>query len=110
MDNFRILEKFVYNDTKNTLNRSSKSISLRTFLCPLGDFLNILLHCQKVRMGGGLKMGNFNSKNTQFFDIKGKMGVVSHICIYKIKKNYENFRIFSLPCTFLNHPNLTHCL
>jgi hypothetical protein len=29
-------------------------------------------------------MGNFNFKNTQFFDIKGKMGVVSHICIYKI--------------------------
>jgi hypothetical protein len=29
-------------------------------------------------------MGNFNLKNTQFFDIKGKMGVVSHICIYKI--------------------------
>ncbi len=29
-------------------------------------------------------MGNFNLKNTQFFAIKGKMGVVSHICIYKI--------------------------
>jgi hypothetical protein len=31
----------VYNDTKNTLDRSSKSISLRTFLGPLGDFLYI---------------------------------------------------------------------
>jgi hypothetical protein len=29
-------------------------------------------------------MGNFNFKNTQFFAIKGKMGMVSHICIYKI--------------------------
>ncbi len=46
-------------------------------------------------------MGNFNLKKTQLFDIKGKMGVVSHICIYNINKNYENFRIFSLPCTFL---------
>jgi hypothetical protein len=55
-------------------------------------------------------MGNFNFKNTQFSDIIGKMGVVSHICIYKLTKNYENFRIFSLPCTFLNHPNQTHCL
>ncbi len=29
-------------------------------------------------------MGNFNFKNTQFFNIKEKMAVVSHICIYKI--------------------------
>jgi hypothetical protein len=29
-------------------------------------------------------MGNFNLKNTQFFDIKGKIGVVLHLCIYKI--------------------------
>ncbi len=40
-------------------------------------------------MGGGLKMRNFNFKNTYFFDsahldMKGKIGVVSHICIYKI--------------------------
>jgi hypothetical protein len=45
-------------------------------------------------------MGNFNLKNTQFFDIKGKRGVVSIICIYIINTlslstdRYENFRSF----------------
>jgi hypothetical protein len=39
------------------------------------------------------KIVNFNL-NTQFFDIKGKMGVVSHICIYKINNGSKNVYIF----------------
>ncbi len=93
--NIYILENFVYTDTKNTLNRSSKSISLRMFLCPLGDFLYIYsLALLKSYGFGGLKMGNINFKNTYFFDIKGKMGVVSHICIYKINNRSKNVYIF----------------
>jgi hypothetical protein len=78
--------KFVYTDTKNTLNSSSKSISLRTFLGPLGDFIYIYsLALLKSYDGRGVKKwGILILKNTQFFDIKGKMGVVSHICIYKL--------------------------
>ncbi len=52
-------------------------------------------------MGGGLKKRNFNFKNTYFFDsahldMKGKIGVVSHICIYKINNGFKKM------CTFLN--------
>jgi hypothetical protein len=44
--------------------------------------------------GGGVKMENFYFKNTYFFDNKGKVGVVSHICIYKINNRSKNVYIF----------------
>jgi hypothetical protein len=43
--------------TKNTLDRSSKSISLKTFLCPLGDFFYSLALLKSY--GRGLKNGEF---------------------------------------------------
>jgi hypothetical protein len=48
-------------------------------------------------------MGNFNFKNTYFFDsarlnIKGKMGVVSHICIYKINNRSKNLTFLNPSC------------
>jgi hypothetical protein len=72
----------VYNDTKNTLNRSSKSISLRTFYGPLGDLIfSYSLALLKSYDGRGVKKWEISILKTHNSLTSKEKWVWSHIYV-----------------------------